>query len=154
MSQNCSIFLETLRKWPNIIGIDRQCFQDFTLPPKSPQEAPITFKKGSVILVPIFAIQRDPRHFPNPDLFDPERFSPENKDEIKPYTYMPFGVGPRVCLGARYSSLVAKVLFCHILTRFELVCVEKTQNPLQLDRTKFYLTAEKGFWLGLKKREL
>lgn len=57
------------------------------------------FEKGEVVLIPVIGIHRDPKYYPNPDKFDPERFSDENKDKILPYSYMPFGVGPRNCIG-------------------------------------------------------
>lgn len=51
------------------------------------------------MIIPIYAIQRDPNYFPNPAQFDPERFSQENKMNVLPYTLMSFGSGPRRCLG-------------------------------------------------------
>lgn len=50
-------------------------------------------------MIPAFAIQRDADNFPEPDLFKPERFDEKNRAHIKPYTYLPFGEGPRNCIG-------------------------------------------------------
>lgn len=55
-------------------------------------------EKGTPFLIPIYGIQHDPQYFPDPEKFDPERFSDENKDRILPGTYIPFGVGPRNCI--------------------------------------------------------
>lgn len=44
-------------------------------------------------------IQMDPEYYPNPDKFDPDRFSDENKSAVDPYTFLPFGIGPRNCIG-------------------------------------------------------
>lgn len=52
-----------------------------------------------VFLIPIYGLHHDPKHFPDPEKFDPERFSEENKHNIAPNTYLPFGVGPRNCIG-------------------------------------------------------
>lgn len=51
------------------------------------------------IAIPVQAIQNDPKYFENPEKFIPERFSPENVKDIKPFTYLPFGDGPRACIG-------------------------------------------------------
>lgn len=59
----------------------------------------LQIRKGEPVLIPFFKIHRDEKYFPNPNTFDPERFSNENKDNIKPFTYMPFGLGPRNCIG-------------------------------------------------------
>jgi cytochrome P450 family 9 len=50
-------------------------------------------------MIPVWALHRDPKYFPNPSKFDPERFSEENKHNILPMTYCPFGLGPRNCIG-------------------------------------------------------
>lgn len=54
---------------------------------------------GTTAVISPIAIGRDPDHFPDPEKFDPERFSAENKGNINPYTYLPFGLGPRNCIG-------------------------------------------------------
>lgn len=51
------------------------------------------------MLIPAYGLHRDPEYFPQPDLFDPDRFSDENKSKMWDYTYMPFGDGPRLCIG-------------------------------------------------------
>ncbi|KAJ8926643.1 hypothetical protein NQ314_020977 [Rhamnusium bicolor] len=89
------VISEALRKWPNAVAIDRVCTKPYTINPVTPEEKPLYLEKGSLLLLPIFAIHRDPENYPNPDRFDPERFSDENKGNINPYTYCPFGLGPR-----------------------------------------------------------
>lgn len=61
-------------------------------------------RKGTGIGIPTFAFHRDPQYFPNPDKFDPERFSEENKHKIHPFAYSPFGLGPRNCIGKLQSN--------------------------------------------------
>lgn len=55
--------------------------------------------KGDLILIPVIGIHLDPKYFADPDKFDPERFNDNNKRNILPYSYIPFGVGPRNCIG-------------------------------------------------------
>jgi cytochrome P450 family 9 len=143
---------EALRKWPAGVAVDRVCTKPYTIQPKTPDEKPVHLEKNALIWLPIMGLHRDPQYWPDPDRFDPERFSEENKANINPYAFLPFGSGPRNCLGSRFALLEIKTLFFYILSHFEIVPVEKTQIPLQLSRKTFNLTAEKGFWLGLKRR--
>jgi cytochrome P450 family 9 len=143
---------EALRKWPPAIAVDRVCTKPYTIEPKTPDEKPVHLENNSLIWLPIMGLHRDPQYWPDPDRFDPERFSEENKANINSYAFLPFGSGPRNCMGSRFALLETKTLFFYILSRFEIVPVEKTQIPLQLSRKTFNVTAEKGFWLGFKRR--
>lgn len=145
------ILLESLRKWPIASGTDRICTKSFTIQPVLPDEKPLHLKKNDVLFLPFFGIHRDPKYYPNPEKFDPERFNDENKVNIKPYTYLPFGVGPRNCIGSRFAIMETKAVFFHILASFKIVPVEKTVIPLRICKKNFNLTSENGFWFGLQK---
>jgi cytochrome P450 len=56
-------------------------------------------EKGTQILIPVMALQNDPKYYPDPEKFDPERFNEEEKKKRPPCTYLPFGEGPRICIG-------------------------------------------------------
>lgn len=73
--------------------LNRQADVDYTF------DDGFTLPKGVSVLVPISGLQHDPEYYPEPHVFDPERFSDENKHNIVPYTYLPFGDGPRSCIG-------------------------------------------------------
>src|SRR5215475_1925369 len=60
-------------------------------------------KAGTQISIPIYAIQRHRRYWSDPDRFEPTRFAPENEDTISRYQYMPFGAGPRICIGMAFA---------------------------------------------------
>lgn len=90
--------------------MDRVCSKDYVVPAEKPGEKDFVFEKDQILIVPVIGIHRDPKFYPNPDKFDPDRFSEENKDNIKPFTYYPFGSGPRNCIGERL-----KIRFCFIL---------------------------------------
>lgn len=85
---------EALRLYPVLEVITREVVEPYTFPGTD-----ITVEKGIRIHFPVYYIQRDPKYFPSPDKFDPERFSPEQKRNITPYSYLPFGEGPRICIG-------------------------------------------------------
>lgn len=143
---------ESLRLWPNALALDRQCTKEYTIQPELPNENPILIKKGEVLVIPVFGLHRDPQYYPNPESFDPERFNDENKKNIQPYTYLPFGSGPRNCIGSRFALLDLKTLFVCLIAKFELVPVEQTQIPLKFSKTALNITPENGFWLGFKRR--
>ena len=88
-------FLETLRLFPAGFKTERTTNRTYRIPGTD-----IDIEKDCVIQIPICAIHRDPAIYPNPEKFDPERFSPENKAKRSPYTYIPFGHGPRNCIGS------------------------------------------------------
>lgn len=79
--------------------MDRRCAKPYVILPVHSNEKPIKIEPGQAIGIPIHAVHMNENYFPNPQKFDPERFSDENKHKIKPGTYMPFGVGPRNCIG-------------------------------------------------------
>lgn len=88
---------ESLRKWPITHLIDRLCVKDYVC--KYDENTEFRFEKDVVLFLPIYAFHHDPNFFPDPEKFDPERFSDENKHNIKSGTYLPFGTGPRNCIG-------------------------------------------------------
>lgn len=98
---------EALRKWSLAAATDRVCSKDYTLRDHLGNKL-FDFKVGDRINIPIMGLHLDEIYFPNPHKFDPERFSNANKDRLIPYTYLPFGVGPRNCIGespARFPVL-------------------------------------------------
>ncbi|KOB76313.1 Cytochrome P450 protein, partial [Operophtera brumata] len=96
---------EVLRLWPPVSGLGRICLKDYNLgKPYEKAQSDFIVRKGESVAIPVWAIHRDPAYFPDPERFDPERFSEQNKHSIKPFTYMPFGSGPRNCIGNNFSE--------------------------------------------------
>ena len=87
---------EVLRLWPPAMNTDRMCAKDYNFEVNGKR---YTIEKDTVIWIPIYGIQRDPKYYKNPEKCDPDRFSDQNKGEILPGTYIPFGIGPRNCIG-------------------------------------------------------
>lgn len=101
LSKNFNIYLckwlllsETLRKYPPLPILNREVLKDYYL-----QEYNCVLEKGTPILIPVIGLHRDPKYFPDPDEFDPEHFNEENKRSRHQYVYLPFGEGPRNCIG-------------------------------------------------------
>ncbi len=66
---------------------------------------------------------------------------PENRDNLVPYTYMPFGTGPRNCVGMRFALMEAKTAVVHLINKFKFVKSSNTQIPLKFKKFEFLLTA-------------
>nr|QZP43536.1 cytochrome P450 monooxygenase CYP9A197 [Ephestia elutella] len=144
---------EILRLWPPALALDRCCVNDYNLGranDKAPEDYII--RKGEGLAIPVWNIHHDPQYFPNPLKFDPERFSEENKHKINPLTYMPFGVGPRNCIGSRFALCEVKVMLYQLLQHFVLSPCEKTQIPPVLSTETFNLRIVGGQWMRLKLR--
>ncbi|KAL3273879.1 hypothetical protein HHI36_015305 [Cryptolaemus montrouzieri] len=148
------VLSETLRKWPPTVATDRQCVKSYTIKPERPNEKPINLTNKDVLIIPTYALHHDSRYWENPNKFDPERFSAENKSKIVPYTYIPFGVGPRNCIGSRFALMEVKAVFYAILGKFEIVPTGKSCIPFKPKISSFNLVPEDGFWFGLKKRKI
>jgi len=145
------VVCETLRKWPPALMTDRICVKDYTC---EFEDLKFEIKKGDVYWTPIYGIQHNPKYFPNPEKFDPERFSDDNKDNIIPGSYIPFGVGPRNCIGSRFALMQVKGIIYYLILNFEVVPNEKTQIPLQFKKTPFSMLTENGIHLELKQRKI
>ncbi|KAF2893535.1 hypothetical protein ILUMI_12646 [Ignelater luminosus] len=127
------VVTEALRLWPPIAIIDRRTTKKFMIRDPIDVRNDIEIDEQVVCLVPVYSIHRDPARFPNPERFHPERFEREEA-RFKRYTYMPFGVGRRACVGGRFALIMMKMVLVHILSKFEIVPVEETPIPLVLSR--------------------
>uniref|UniRef100_A0A8P4G538 unspecific monooxygenase n=1 Tax=Dicentrarchus labrax TaxID=13489 RepID=A0A8P4G538_DICLA len=93
----------------------------------------ITIPKDMVVMVPVYALHRDPELWPEPEEFKPERFSKENKQNINPYTYLPFGFGPRNCIGMRFALVMVKLALVEVLQNYSFSVCAETEIPLKMD---------------------
>ncbi|NWQ60192.1 CP3A9 protein, partial [Neopipo cinnamomea] len=135
---------ETLRIYPLGGRLERTCKKDVEI-------NGVTIPKGVVVTIPPYILHRDPAYWPNPEEFRPERFSKENKESIDPYTYLPFGAGPRNCIGMRFALLTLKVAIASLLQHFTFQTCKETQIPIKLS-SKGLLTPEKPIMLKLVPR--
>lgn len=116
---------ETLRLFPVAGRIERVCKKDVEI-------KGVLIPKGTVVMVPSIVLQRDSTFWPEPEEFHPERFSKENKDSINPYIYLPFGTGPRNCIGMRFALMNMKLAVVRVLQNFSFKPCKETQIPLEL----------------------
>ncbi|KAL9698573.1 hypothetical protein quinque_002014 [Culex quinquefasciatus] len=142
---------ESLRLWPPAAFLSKKCTEPIELNLTSTEKKLI--ETDVCAIIPVWSIHRDPNHFEDPATFNPDRFSPE-RGGASPYRekgcFMPFGDGPRQCLGIRFARMQVKRGVYEILTHFELTVDSKTVEPLQLDPKQFLTMALGGIWLNFK----
>ncbi|XP_071540340.1 cytochrome P450 3A41-like isoform X1 [Panulirus ornatus] len=107
--------METLRLYPPIPISERVCTKEYQIPGTD-----LVVTPGNIIQLPIWSLQHDPHYWPQPDQFRPDRFMPENKGNIKSFTHMPFGMGPRNCIAMRFALLEAKVALAKMILAADL----------------------------------
>lgn len=138
---------ETLRKYPGLPILNRECTQDFQVP-----QSKTIIRKGTQVIIPILAYGMDERYFPEPDSYIPERFFEESKN-YDDNAYLPFGEGPRNCIGIRMGVFVAKAALIMLLSRFTF---EATQGPkIEFAPSSVGLIPKNGvtFKLALRKNK-
>jgi len=78
--------------------LNRECSKPYKIPGTD-----TVLEKGIPVFIPVTALHYDPNYYPEPDRFDPERFSEEEKQKRHHYVYLPFGEGPRICIGKLHT---------------------------------------------------
>ncbi|KAJ6636470.1 putative cytochrome P450 6a14 [Pseudolycoriella hygida] len=142
---------ETLRKYPIVPILNRESTKSHTFSGTN-----MTIEKGTPINIPVLGLQRDPEIYDNPLEFRPERFqnSSNGNGNSKGLFYMPFGDGPRNCIGARMGKLQTKIGLVSLLTKFKYEIVDKTllHNEIEFDSTQFILTPKAPVMLKASAR--
>ncbi|KAK3850882.1 hypothetical protein Pcinc_042438 [Petrolisthes cinctipes] len=122
-----AVINETLRLHPTAHFTERQCTKDYTIPGTN-----VTLRAKDMVMIPVWSIHRDEKHWPEPEKFRPDRFLPENKDQIRSGTFLPFGLGPRNCIGMRFALMEAKLALAKMVLNFEMSC-EPGKEEIDMD---------------------
>ncbi|XP_054154549.1 thromboxane-A synthase-like [Oppia nitens] len=148
-----SLISETLRKYPPLLRLERKAMEDIELVSDSDSTGSIQVEKGTVCEIPVYAIHHDPDNYPEPDRFNPDRFMPANRHQIKPYTYLPFGSGPRNCIGMRFAQLELKLTLAKLskLYRFSRL-PDLTDVPVVYNKGRDLLQARR-LVVGIERRD-
>ncbi|KYN10953.1 putative cytochrome P450 6a20, partial [Trachymyrmex cornetzi] len=139
---------ETMRKYPPIPLVNRICTKEINLPTTN-----IHVPKGTLITIPIIGLHRDPSIYPNPDKFDPERFNADEIEARHSYAYLPFGEGPRNCIGSRFGYMQIKAGLVSLLSRYTFKLHPQTPVPLIFSEKGFTLIAKTGVYLIIEPRK-
>ncbi|XP_050042672.1 cytochrome P450 3A24-like [Dermacentor andersoni] len=141
------IVQETLRVMTPTPRIERSVAEDYIV-----GDTGIKVPRGCNILIPIQQMHNDPEFFPDPEVFNPERFNEENIKSIRPYTYLPFGAGPRNCLGSRFAIQIVKTCLLHAVHNVQFVKCSKTKDPVEY-KTGFGILQPKELIVGVRQRD-
>ena len=120
-----AVLCESLRLFPPATAVERQAGQDYLL-----GDSKIKVPKDTIIHIATYSLHRDPDLFTDPEKFLPERFFPENRTH-HPYAYLPFGAGPRNCLGMRLALMEAKLALMHAVYNFKFTVSPKTKVNIE-----------------------
>lgn len=107
------VFREALRLYPPITFIPRVAAEDTMI-------GKYHAKKGAMIMIAPWTTHRHHALWPNPDRFDPDRFT---RDEIIPGSYMPFGLGPRICVGAAFATIESGLMLARLVRRYDFEAI-------------------------------
>lgn len=130
MKYTDAVISETLRMYPALVRPEREAVNDYKI-----ENLNINIKKGMLISVAVCGIHNDPEWYPEPEKFNPERFT--NEENVSTYTssciYMPFGIGPRNCIGMRFALMAMKLCIAKVLKHFQFRPAPEFEFPPQLD---------------------
>lgn len=168
----CFCLAETLRKYPVAPILPRQCTKDYKISSK------VTIERGTFVIIPIYSLHRDPDIFAEPEIFEPNRYYKSRSSSISsigsnnssknqtfnqkkssnPPPYLPFGGGPRTCIGRRLAKMLIKVGIAAILQK---CCIELTDAEQRIEpKVQFFtpfgdlLRPQTGLQLRFKTRKV
>ncbi|XP_061396405.1 probable cytochrome P450 6a13 [Musca vetustissima] len=140
------VISETLRKYSVTPHLVRLCVKDYQVP-----NTDIVLEKGLRVIIPLDSIHRDGDYFPEPEKFQPDRFLPEEVEKRHPFSYLPFGDGPRNCIGMRFGKMQAQIGLICLLRKFRFDRCPQTQIPMRYTKLSFLLGSEGGVYLKVTK---
>ncbi|XP_063541884.1 cytochrome P450 6B5-like [Cydia strobilella] len=142
------VFNETLRMYPIITKLKRRAKTSYKIP-----ETDITIDKGQLIKISVLGIHHDEKYYPNPEVFDPERFSPENVQARHKCAFLPFGEGPKQCIGIRFAQMQSWVGLAKLLHRYRVEPSGNTPHRFTYEPTRVVLYPKDGFPINIVRRE-
>ncbi len=137
------VIKEAMRLYPPVPVIGRKLSEDIQLDD-------YCIPEGCMIKIDLFNLHRDARYFPEPEKFNPDRFSP---DGVKrhPYAYLPFSAGPRNCIGQKFAAYEVKVVVSTILRNFKIRSVDKRDDVKMIN--ELVLRPINGINVTLERRQ-
>ncbi|KAK6635099.1 hypothetical protein RUM44_000348 [Polyplax serrata] len=137
---------ETLRKYPPVPMLTRICMKSYKIPGTD-----VVIEKGIPIVISISGLHMDPKYYPDPEKFEPDRFTEEEKRKRHRYAYLPFGEGLHQCLGQRYALMQIKIGLANLLANYKFEVSPKTPNKPKFCRKLVLYAVRNGIPLKISK---
>ena len=93
----------------------------------------VHIKKGTVVTVPVFSLHYDEEYYPKPEAFNPDRWDADSPIKPNPNVFMPFGMGPRNCIGMRFAMEEIKIALSTVVSRFRFFAVDETPERMEFE---------------------
>ncbi|XP_050435290.1 probable cytochrome P450 6a14 [Adelges cooleyi] len=138
---------ETMRKYPPVQALVRKCTKQFRLP-----NSDVIIDEGTAVLIPVYGIHHDPKYYPKPEIFNPNRFTKEEIANRPASSYLPFGDGPRICIGMRFAMIEMKLALAQFLQDYSIKLCDKSNEHIEFEPASFLSTPKGGIWLRVQKR--
>ncbi|XP_060535574.1 uncharacterized protein LOC132707668 [Cylas formicarius] len=138
---------ETLRLYPPVPFHTRVCTKAYKVP-----EADLVIEKGTQVIIPVISIQHDRDIYRNPEEFNPENFSEGKKKNRISSAWLPFGDGPRQCIGMRFGYMQVKLSIAALLKNFKYRLHESTPKKLEFMMDVLALRQEKEILLNVSRK--
>uniref|UniRef100_A0A2A4J3Z1 unspecific monooxygenase n=1 Tax=Heliothis virescens TaxID=7102 RepID=A0A2A4J3Z1_HELVI len=119
------VLKEALRMFPPMGWLDRIAAKDYKI------DDNLTIPAGTAIYVNGVSMQMDPKYFPEPEVYNPDRFLPGNERSTTPYSFMPFGEGPRSCIGMRFAYQTLRQGVAELLLKYVVRVLPNTPKPAE-----------------------
>jgi len=131
-----AVIKETLRKYPPLVRLTRRVgVSGYSL-------GGMPLEKDLQVEIPTYAVHHCPEYYPQPDIFNPDRFMPENRTQLKQYAFLPFGLGPRNCIGMRFAYQEIKLCLATVCRRFRFVATDQTPDRLYFKGAMVMLSSQ------------
>lgn len=138
---------------PTVPTIHRQTSTDYHVP-----DSTHILTHGNRVVIPVYAIHHDADYYPQPEEFNPERFTDAEIEKRPPYTFLPFGgddddMGPRACIGMRLAMLQIKLALVLVLRRYRFTVNGRTKKVVKINPKSPLIVPKSKIWVDLSEHE-